>query len=215
MDKYGYTIRKKQTGDRPVSRYHKSDLLLMTAFQLREICRKEKILRGILDPLDKEELIRVILRYRGAEEYFLIREADEAGYQILENVMGHTRLKERTDLHLECRSRIIAYEGLALGFRDGLTLPYIRDLAGTNALVTGGDGMICAVLNVVPMGTGTDCLYLTKAAGIPCRESGIKNYSLYCMGRRESELFFGYAAARAKSCRNPWKCTGFRFWTLK
>ena len=64
MDKYGYTIRKKQAEAQPVNRYHKSDLLLMTTFQLREICRKEKILQGILNPLDKEELIRVILRYR-------------------------------------------------------------------------------------------------------------------------------------------------------
>lgn len=192
MDKYGYTIRKKQAEDQPVSRYHKSDLLLMTAFQLREICRKEKILQGILNPLDKEELIRVILRYRGAEEYFLIRKADETGYQTLETVMGHATLRERTDLHLECRSRIIVYEGLELGFGDGLTLPYTRALAGTNALVIGGDGMVCAILNAVPMGKRTDYLYLTKAADIPCRESGIKNYSLYCMGRRESELLFQF-----------------------
>ena len=33
------------------------ELELMTTHQLREICRREKIVHGILNPLDKEELV--------------------------------------------------------------------------------------------------------------------------------------------------------------
>ena len=36
----------------------------------------------------------------------------------------------------------------------------------------------------------SDVLYLTMEAGMNCRESEMKNYSLYCMGRRESELLY-------------------------
>ena len=189
MDKYGYVL-KRQEEKIVDKRYHKSDLELMTTFQLREICRKEKILHGILNPMDKEELIRVILRFKGADEYFLIEKLDEAGFQSLENVLKGARLQEQQDLNLQCSSKIVAYDGLAIGFYDGLTIPYEESLAGTNAFVVGGDMTLCAILNVVPMGSRKDCLYLTKAAELSCHRSNIKNYSLYCMGRRESELLY-------------------------
>lgn len=65
MDRYGYTLTKGQLKEGPAKRYRKADLELMTTFQLREICRKEKIIQGVIDPLDKEELIRVVMRFRG------------------------------------------------------------------------------------------------------------------------------------------------------
>lgn len=190
MDKYGYVRKRNTTTVKAGKRYHKSDLELMTIFQLREICRKEKLIRGILDPMDKEELVRVILRYRGAEEYFLIRKQREAGQEAVERVFREVEFRERQDFTFSCASRIVVYEGLAIGFYDGLVLPYEKSLAGTNAFVVSGDGTVCAVFNLVPMGNRTDWLYLVKEAGIACRESGVKNYSLYCMGHRESELLY-------------------------
>lgn len=66
----GYTftpnIEKKQK-----NKYFKEDLELMTLYKLREICRKEQIISGIINPLDKEELIRIILRYRGDMKGYL------------------------------------------------------------------------------------------------------------------------------------------------
>lgn len=130
-NRYGYVLKlnneKKESG-----RYHKSDLLLMTTYQLKEICRAEKIIQGVVNPLDKEELIRVILRYRGAEEYFLISTANEAGWEALEHILEKSRLAERQDMHLECSSKITAYVGLAIRFYDELTIPYDKRLAGTN-----------------------------------------------------------------------------------
>lgn len=189
MDKYGYILRQqeKKTPDR---RYRRGELELMSTFQLKEICRREKILQGVLNPMDKEELLRTVMRYRGADEYFLINKPDETGLQAVEQVLREARLQERQDRRFQCSSKITAYEELAIDFYDGLTLPYDERLAGTNAFVVGGDMTLCAVLNVMPKGAGTDCLYLTKAAALPCRESEVKNYSLYCMGRRESELLY-------------------------
>ena len=40
--------------------YRTGELELMTTHQLREICRRERIIQGILNPLDKEELVSVI-----------------------------------------------------------------------------------------------------------------------------------------------------------
>ncbi len=86
MDRFGYRLKKKEEKTAEV-RYRKAELLRMTTFQLREICRKEKIIQGVINPMDREELIHVILRYRGAEESFLIRKEKKGGMQALEKLV--------------------------------------------------------------------------------------------------------------------------------
>lgn len=166
MDKYGYCLNKNTTKPRAEKRYHKTDLMQMTTFQLREICRREKLIQGIIDPMDKEELVRVILRFRGADEYFFIQRPDEAGWEAVERVFRESRLLEKDNLSLRCSSKITVYEGLAVGFYDGLVLPYNREFAGTNAFIVGGDGRLCAIMNVMSREGKSDVLYLTMEAGI-------------------------------------------------
>ena len=190
MNRYGYTLKKNITEEIVERRYHETDLRLMTVFQLREICREEKIIPGMVRTMEKEELIRVIMRYRGADEYFLIRKPDELGESALAQVIQRTRLCEKHDLELTCVSKIIAYEGLAIGFYDGIKIPYHPSIVGTNALVVSGDKRICAILNVEQLGEDRRCLYLTKAAGTPCQESDVKHYNLYCMNRINSEILY-------------------------
>ena len=190
MDKYGYVLKRNQKEKKEEIRYHRTDLELMTTYQLKEICRREKIIQGILNPLDKEELIRTILRYRGAEEYFLIRKPCKNGASAVEEMFALSHFKERKDLRLVCNSKIVVYEGASVEFYDQLTLPFEKRLVGTNAFVISGDGAVCGVFNVMQKGSQTDWLYLTKAADLPCRESEVKNYSLYCLERRESEIFY-------------------------
>lgn len=42
--------------------YSREELELMTTYQLREICRQERLINGIHAPLDKDVLIRQILQ---------------------------------------------------------------------------------------------------------------------------------------------------------
>ena len=132
MDKYGYVLKQNNNVEKKDKRYYEADLLLMTTLQLKEICRKEKIIQGVINPMDKEELIRTILRFRGAEECYLIEKADEKGMEALERVFRETSLHEKHDRSLKCSSKIIVYEGTAIGIYDCLTLPYDEELKGTN-----------------------------------------------------------------------------------
>ena len=59
--------------------YRRKNLELMTTYQLREICRKERLIQGLIDPMDKEELIHVIMRYRGTREELLIYSESKEG----------------------------------------------------------------------------------------------------------------------------------------
>ena len=65
MDRYTYTLNQKGIKEEKLHYYTLEELELMTTYQLRDICWKEQIINGIQAPLDKEELIRQIMRFRG------------------------------------------------------------------------------------------------------------------------------------------------------
>lgn len=190
MAQLGYVLTRNNAKDtQRTNRYYKQDLELMTTFQLREICRKEKIIEGVVNPMDKDDLVRVILRYRGADEYLLIREQNETGLDALQKVLSQVRVHYQSDLRPSCSAKLVAYHGRAIGYYDDLTIKYEQKLAGTNALIVSGNE-VCGILNVIAKGDDRDYLYLTKSADIPCRESGVKNYHLYCMDKVNSEIVY-------------------------
>ena len=96
------------------AKYEKSQLELMTTYQLREICRHEKIMNGVIHPLDKEELIQTIMRYMGKRQDLLIREHQRDGKERVEAFLRKTRITYKTDEKLCCQSKIVAYEGLEI-----------------------------------------------------------------------------------------------------
>lgn len=189
MNKYGYTLtRNEDQSKKKKNRYYKLDLQLMTAHQLREICRREKIISGVINPLDKDDLIRIILRYRGADERLLIKYKNNEGIAALQNVISKVKVHYQTDILPECSAKIVVYEGLSIDYFDELTIKYHPKLAGTNALIVSTDNRICGILNIETKGEDTEWLYLTKAAEIPCKEARVKNYSLFCMDKANSEI---------------------------
>ena len=89
MDRYTYTLNQKNRQEKPLHYYTREQLDLMTTYQLRDICWKEQILKGIQAPLDNEELIRQILRFRGRKENLYIRGQNDEGLLRLEELL-HT-----------------------------------------------------------------------------------------------------------------------------
>ena len=83
-------------------KYYEHDLRKMPVYQLQEIARREKIIPAVANRLDRELLIKTILRYRGAEKALLIDDFRAEDYQRLEDVStaadksgvqrGHKRL---------------------------------------------------------------------------------------------------------------------------
>ena len=91
IDKYTYTLNQDKTKQEYRS-YSKSELELMTTFQLRDICFKERIINGIQAPMDKDELIRQIMRFRGRKDGLFITEYREEGIKRLEEILKTARI---------------------------------------------------------------------------------------------------------------------------
>ena len=170
-------------------KYYERDLKKMTVYQLQEIARREKIIPAVANRLDKELLIKIILRYRGAIESLLIDEFRAKDYKRLEDIFPFINFQPQPTT-LECNADIKVWQGLAVDFYDNIKINYVPTLKGTNAFIVDSEKNLCAVFNVEEKTNDKNFLYLRKNRNFPCRESQIKNYFLVIMERVYSEQFF-------------------------
>lgn len=190
MDRYSYTLNQGRT-EKKTKSYSRAELEMMTTYQLRDICWRERIINGTQASLDKDELIRQIMRFRGRKDSLFITEYSEEGTKRLEELLQTTRINRIAKPVRGC-AKIVVYHGIAAACSDGLTIGYLPELADTNALLVSGS-RICAVFNLCTFGGRTDQLYLTKSEKMECRDSAVKNYRLYCMERAQSDwLYYFY-----------------------
>ena len=68
MSRYTYTLNPDSRAGQPNQTYRRSQLEKMTTFQLREICRKERLVIPTRETGDREGLIRLIMRFRGQKD---------------------------------------------------------------------------------------------------------------------------------------------------
>ena len=146
MSKYSYTYNRN-AGPKPELRYYTRDELeLMTTYQLRDICYRERIINGIHAPLDKDVLIREIMRFRGRADRLFITEPSEDGLERLESLLATAKL-DLVDTALQGCAKLIVYHGISVEYFDRYTIGYMQELVDTNALLVSG-GEICAVFNL-------------------------------------------------------------------
>lgn len=170
--------------------YDKAALELMTTYQLREICMQNKLMNGVVNPLDKEELILIVMRSLGRQEELFITETDPAGEERLSSLFAHCKIIENHSDSLRCNSILTAYQELAIELSDTYTIPYMAQLAGTNAFVLSEGGMLCTILNIKEKQGDNERLYLTKPSAIDAKEAERKGYVLYCVSRKMSEELY-------------------------
>lgn len=189
MDRYAYTLKPGRM-ENETGTYSRAELELMTTFQLRDICWRERIINGIQAPMDKDELVRQIMRFRGRKDDLFITEYSEEGTGRIEELLGTVRIN-RLQKALRGCARIVVYQGIAATCQDGLTIGYDRELVDTNALLVSGN-RVCAIFNLRAFRGRTDQLYLTKPEKMTCRDSVVKNYRLCCMGRAQSDWLYHF-----------------------
>lgn len=188
MDNYfdGLSHNDKSAGKQNF--YSREELELMTSYQLREICWRERIVNGIQAPLDKDELILQIMRFRGRKDNLFILKRNEEGIERLEKLLQETSIQSMPHSIKGC-AKIIAYNDIEIGYFDRFTIGYRPEIVDTNALLVSGN-KICAVFQVRQFRGDTEKLYLTKSSDMPCEESAVRNYRLYCMDRSQSDWLY-------------------------
>ena len=174
MSRYSYTLNRGAIPKETLHYYSREELELMTTYQLREICRQERLINGIHAPLDQDVLIRQIMRFRGREDRLFITKPIDGGWERLEELLSSARLNLHQTNSLRGCAKITAYNGISIEYFDHFTIGYLPELADTNALLVSG-GELCAIFNLRAYGSDPDSLFITKAAGLDCKESKVRN----------------------------------------
>ena len=185
MNRYSYTLNPDQ-GQEEMTTYKKKDLEKMTLFRLREICRKERLVMPGSRELDREGLIRLIMRFRGQKEYRHIQIECKGGMERLQRFMDEGVVHLTDSSRIRMPGTIILYQGTGLTELDGYTVESEESLYEGNLLLVDEDFHIYTCLYMKQI-KGT--YYIFKDAGIPVAPLEKHQYSiLFFPNERDSEF---------------------------
>lgn len=202
--KLGYTLNIEKKPIVNNSRtYKEKELEEMTTYQLREICNKEKIIKGITNPLNRYELIETIIRYRGEKETLLIHKFQEGGFERIETVikrkLGSVLKDEGT---IRNPARFIVYDDLELSLydqyqveidhqkKDDISRAVVNRLGESNVLLVGENNELCGIFNLVGDGKTPQGYYLCKGKDIKLKMMQHRHYSLLYFEKKESDYIY-------------------------
>jgi len=168
--------------------YRLEELNSMTLMQLRDICEREDIIHAALDRQDREELIQLIMSFRGSRERFLIQTPNNEGVRRLQEEFGRVTLRELPVADLNAPSKISVYTGLDTGFFDDYRINHCPDLETVNALVLDQQGGVCALLSVVKYPGHPQYLFLTRSASFPVNAASMQDCRLLLCPQKLSDM---------------------------
>lgn len=189
MSQYTYTLNPGNREPGQKNTYRRSQLEGMTTYQLREICRKERLVSSSVTPLDREGFIRLIMRFRGQKDYRHIAEFSRGGIERLQQVLDKNPLDILEGAGIRFPSSLVLHEDMAMDEMDGYQVEIKEgSLYETNLLLVDENYQI------------KTCLYLKKAGGrywvskgktIPVSVLEKHQYSiLYFPAERVSEFLY-------------------------
>ncbi len=180
---------KKDTYKR---KYSREELMEMTTFQLRDICVREKIIKGIINNLDRENFIITILKYRGKEKNYLIENYDENGFERVSEILKKyliSKLDSKEEIQIP--AKISLYPEIGIKKEDLYKVIIENNIIGeSNVLLVNGNNELCGIFNLVKDEEKDNLYYLTIEKNIKIEKSNNRNYSLLFLGKDHSEYIF-------------------------
>lgn len=187
----GYKLNKKEA--LTLKKYKREELEEMTTFQLRNICIKEKIVPGIIYTLDRSELIKTILRYRGYETELLIDSFKEGGFERINSLLKNGRLieKSREKITINLPAKLVLYSHIGILKSDNYKIKVSSDsIKNSNMLIVNDTGELCAVLNIIKSEREDKTFYITRNKDLEIKEGNNKNYSILLFNELSSDELY-------------------------
>ncbi|MGN0144631.1 MAG: molecular chaperone [Clostridium sp.] len=192
MSLYSYRLHKDIKEEKPKNTYKERDLRLMNTFQLREICSREKLVKSIVNPLDKEELISLIMKYRGEKEKLLINRHLIGGFERIERFLKRSRKDIINAKNIDYPSKITLYGDLAVGIYDNYRVNFEKDMLDeSNVLLVDENYKVCSIFNIKKVVKNNECSYfLIKSDKIQARESESRHYNMLFFDEKNSDAIY-------------------------
>lgn len=187
---YTYKISKNQeekTETKAV--YRREELQGMTTYQLREICHRERLVVPMGARLEREELLRFIMRYRGAREYRHIQEYSEGGLEALQDFINKVEMKTDGVTEIAFPAHLVLYEEEGIELTDHYEVTSDIPLYEGNVLLVDERFQVytCFYLKQVE----ENRFFLLKGKNVPILKAEGHRYSLLYFTREDvSELLY-------------------------
>ena len=191
MVSYRYKLNRNDKDNNKRDRYKEKDLRLMTTYQLKDICAKEKLVKSIVNPLDKEELIRLIMKYRGESDTLFINNYVEEGLDRVDRFLKKSSKNILERIDIEYPAKITLYEGISLDILDEYKIRSNSQIDEGNALLVDNNFNVCTIFNIKKLLVDDEERYfLIKNDKVPARESEARHYKLLLFSGKYSELLY-------------------------
>ena len=187
MGRYGYILNQEK-GENLADTYKKKDLEKMTLFHLREICRKEHLVVPSSWNMDREGLIRLIMKFRGRKEYRHIESAETGGLERIQKQLEQREIHVTNEQRIQISGTIILYRGIGINELDDYKVQLSEGIYEGNLLLVDESFQVYTCFYIRQIG---EAYYLFKGRDVPVRPLGKHQYFiLYFPNERDSEFFY-------------------------
>jgi hypothetical protein len=175
-------------------KFKRDELDEMTTIQLRNICFQEKIVKGVIHTLDRENLIRTILKYRGAEESYLINRFYQGGFERVGAALGYLNLCLPDRDQIKIPAKISLYREIGVTAEDMYKVIANNEIGESNALLLNDQNQLCGIFNLV---RDQNCLeneklffLVANAKTLRIGKSNNRKFSLLFFKKNDSEYLY-------------------------
>ncbi|MCB5954238.1 hypothetical protein [Enterococcus sp. CWB-B31] len=183
---------EKSYQKRNMNRYSRPALERLTTLQLRDICYKEKLVKGIANSLDRDRFIETILHFRGLNEDTLIQNYDSAGFSRVEKLVDNHLGEELSSREMILNpAKLTVYKGLSVEPRDQYIVetsaPFLQT---SNVLLVNDQKQLCGIFTLRAIDDTNQTFVLCMDKSMPVTPSNNKVYHLLYFKALESEYLF-------------------------
>ena len=145
---YTYAIHKKEKAEQGV--YSREELEELTTLQLRDVCKKEKLVYGAAYKIDRPYLIKLILKYRGTAQNIFVDTFDPGRLgKVIDKFSSEANRVDvfASEANISTPTEICLYTDLETTVYDNFYVDGDIICEG-NALLIGDKNRVCGILNV-------------------------------------------------------------------
>ncbi|MEJ6949907.1 molecular chaperone [Natronospora cellulosivora (SeqCode)] len=174
-------------------RFTRSELTEMSTYKLKNICHKYKIIKATQNEYERDQLINIILKYRGVRKPNLIDEKKEGGLERVQELLIDS-YKEKKD-HLEnikVPAKITIYKEVGINKEDSYKVYIKNNIKESNVLLINGNNYLCGIFNLKKDNEKDEGLYYLYANKDNLRLSNLdnKNYYFLFVEKNESDYLY-------------------------
>ena len=179
--------------------YNLEDLKYKSYHDLYQICKNERIVEGIsTDKINKNELINLILKFRGERPKYTIDEYSENGMFFLQELFDRKlNIRLNDDYRIKVPHRIVMYKDLALSGEDKYKVILPNDINNRNAFLVNAQNYLCGIFTLEKDLETMDTYFLTSnSKDFRIEEFQNENFSLIFFNDVDSKFLYDFYYGR-------------------